>query len=50
MLKWLANLFSVPTHQGLTKREEKWLSESNDLVELERRIKRLENQNLRGWI
>lgn len=50
MIKWLLNLFKGKTHYGITKTEEKWLAESHDLVELERRLKRLENQNLKGWI
>ena len=50
MFKWLSKLFSVRTHAGLSKQEEKWLAESSDLVELEQRIKRLENINLKGWI
>jgi len=30
--------------------EEDYLSESKDLTDLERRIKKLENNNLTGWI
>ncbi len=50
MLDWLVKIFWSPSQPGLTKREEQWLSQSSDLVELERRIKKLENQNLRGWV
>tara|TARA_B100000575_G_scaffold294449_1_gene310470 strand:+ start:2753 stop:2914 length:162 start_codon:yes stop_codon:yes gene_type:complete len=37
-------------HSGLNKREEEWLAQSTDLCELERRMKQLENSNLKGWI
>lgn len=50
MIQWFKNLFK--SIRPMTELEERdaYYAEAKDLVDLERRMKAWENENLRGWI
>lgn len=49
-MKLLSKLWNMIRPLTQREEEEKYLSEAKDLADLERRMKRLQNSNLSGWV
>ena len=47
LIRKIWNIFKPLSHR---ERQEAYLSKATDLTDLERRVKRLENDNLSGWV
>ena len=50
LLAALVNMLNIDPVQEQRKRETEYLSKATDLVDLERRQRKLMNSNLKGWV
>lgn len=49
-MNFISKIFNAIKPQSRKEREETYLAKATDLTDLERRIKKLENDNLSGWV
>lgn len=49
-MNFISKIWNAIKPLSRTQREEAYLAQSTDLIDLERRIKKLENNNLSGWV
>jgi len=50
MLNRIRKFYNIIRPKTQKELEHEWLSQSDSLEELERRMKVLENKNLKGWV
>ena len=49
-MKFVSKIWNAIKPLSRKQQEEAYLAQSTDLTDLERRIKKLENNNLSGWV
>lgn len=49
-MNFVSKLWDVIRPKSRREEEESYLAKATDLTDLERRMKRLENDNLSGWV